>query len=253
MATTPTKLGRSALNAQARHLSTDIIEQARNDDATKALKLSDSVSFFFLETLYLKLLIEKPYIDASKTVLEGFLTAQVGDVTFANEPTSKPEPKSDTPNTAPAGEIEATDLQTAASNMPEAAALVALAPKLVEKEPVPSEHVLPEPSSSEPAMPEPRRNSTSSRRRTSILHRPSQLPTPRPVEVKTIFLRTHLQAKAMQTQQTKSSASFWHRASTRRRPKTSTLEMPKPPAASYVTSSASTLTLKCPIEKSPPA
>ena len=76
---TNTKLGDSAIAGQARRIASEIIDQARQKDLFAQDELSDTIAFFFLETLFRRLLGAKSYLDAMKPRLASYLDQQLWD------------------------------------------------------------------------------------------------------------------------------------------------------------------------------
>lgn len=74
-----TKLGDAAIAGQSRRLATEVVERARELDLFAKTGLSDTIAFFFLESLYSKLLASKAYLDAMQPRLESYCDKQLWD------------------------------------------------------------------------------------------------------------------------------------------------------------------------------
>ena len=66
------KLGPAAIHAQARRLSSDVIEHAREVDYFQLNGISDGVSFYFLEAIYGRLLRSWPIVDCANEQLRQY-------------------------------------------------------------------------------------------------------------------------------------------------------------------------------------
>ena len=66
------KLGPAAIHAQARRLSSDVIERAREVDYFQLNGISDGVSFYFLEAIYGRLLRSWPIVDCANEQLRHY-------------------------------------------------------------------------------------------------------------------------------------------------------------------------------------
>ena len=72
ISTATNKLGPAAIHAQARRLSSDIIERARETDYFQINGISDGVSFYFLEAVYGRLLRSWPIVDCANVQLRQY-------------------------------------------------------------------------------------------------------------------------------------------------------------------------------------
>lgn len=76
---TNTRLGDSAIAGQARRITSQIIDHAREQDIFTKTDLSDTIAFFFLEALFRRLLASKSYLDGIRPRLDSYLDKQLWD------------------------------------------------------------------------------------------------------------------------------------------------------------------------------
>lgn len=88
--TATNKLGPAAINAQARRLSSEIVERARENNFFQKFGISDGVTFYFLEAIYGQLLRAWPVVDCANTQLRYHCDAKPWQ--FNAEPPAVDEP-----------------------------------------------------------------------------------------------------------------------------------------------------------------
>ena len=103
------KLTVTAVEAQSRRISTDIIENARNNDSETTEGLSENVIFFFLEALYRNLLPARRYVDNAKSVIGSFLEEHRWDPSADDSSASSATPAAPTQSQETAQETERVD------------------------------------------------------------------------------------------------------------------------------------------------
>ncbi len=91
-----------AIEAQARKLSADVVERAREQDAIKDGELSDSVTFFLLETLFRQLLLNRSTVDRARPAMLRFFNSILVSDEVVNQAIEHNAPRVSLPDADPA-------------------------------------------------------------------------------------------------------------------------------------------------------